>query len=132
MEAVANNVINFCNKKIDTKKLLIVEDDDILVDIIKNFAQNFFDEIYHFESAEKASIFLQNKNHAFDAVLLDFFLPGENGDSIVNNLKKQTNGKLYLMSGDLETAKKSVNQEFFDGVLQKPLSLEVMHDIFSK
>ena len=120
-------------KEINTKKrLLIVEDDDILVDIIKNFAQNFFDEIYHFESAEKASLFLKNHPYNFDSILLDFFLPGENGDSILSELKNRTKGEIYLMSGDIETAKNNIQTSQFDGVLQKPLSLESMHKIFFK
>lgn len=116
----------------EIKRLLVVEDDVILSDILKNFSSIFFDEVYCFESAEKATLFLKNKNIVFDFALVDYFLPGSNGDSIVPELKELCSGRLFLMSGDLDRAYKSSNINDIDGVLQKPLSLERLHELFNK
>lgn len=115
----------------EKKRLLIVEDDEILVEILKNYAKNFFDEIYFFETAEKALTFLESKDIMFDCSLIDFFLPGQNGDAIVKELKDRCSGGLYMMSGDLERAYQSSMIDHLTGVIQKPLSLEKIHKLFN-
>ena len=114
----------------EKEKILIVEDDEVLRMMLENYAKKFYNKIYSFASAEAANFFMKNTNLEFDTVLLDYFLPGKNALSMLENIKTKSEGKMYLMSGQLNDIDLTYKTKNFSDFLQKPLSLKVLNDIF--
>lgn len=111
---------------------IIVEDDPVLLELLTRQAENFSKNVKGFQSAEHAQLFLNNSKTVFDIAILDFFLPKENGSTIVKSLKKNNKeGKIYLMSGDLNNVTKK-ELKGFDDKFKKPLSMKDIYQIFDK
>lgn len=124
---------NTDNSKIQEKNLMIIEDDVIARDLIEHFAKNkdSFDSIKSFDSAEKTLLYINNSTKQYSTILLDNFLPGDEGLSILDSLKeKYPCSKIYLMTGDLnkiDTDKDSL--KLLDNFMEKPLTLKQLDDI---
>lgn len=115
---------------LNQKTILIIEDDQILSQTIKRFAEKYFDRVLIFECAEKASNYLNNSPIKIDLALIDYFLPGQNGADFAKKIsKKNPNGRLFLMSGNLEHIQNNESLNNFEDFLAKPLSLQKIKQI---
>jgi DNA-binding NtrC family response regulator len=109
---------------------LIVEDDPVLLELLTRQAENFSKNVLGFQSAEHAQLYLNNSQTVFDVAIVDYFLPKDNGSTLVKNLKKNNkDGKIYLMTGDLQKITKK-EQKGFNDKFQKPLSMKDIYKIF--
>ena len=112
------------------KTILIIEDDLILNQTIKRFAEKSYETVLSFDCTEKAENYLKNSNIKIDIALIDYFLPGDNGANFAKRLmKKNTDGKFYLMSGDLAHIKNEESLNSFKDFLAKPLSINKIKEI---
>lgn len=114
----------------NTRTLLLIDDDPIILASLKKQAEKYYHKIYCFESAERARLFIRNTEVRFDTALVDYFLPGDSGNEIVGELKKKDGAKVYLMTGDLPNVPLRDVKEF-DACLPKPLRSKRIKELFS-
>lgn len=110
----------------NTRKILIVEDDGFFRELLISYAKLFYSKIYIFSNAEATNFFISNSTSSFDTVLLDYFLPGDNANSIISNIKITPSGTLHLMSGQVS----SIKDKSKFNILEKPFSLKQIIDLF--
>lgn len=121
-----------CLAENSEKNLVIIEDDPIQQEYLKKIGEDFFNKTLCFNSVEHASIYINNVDLKIDIVLIDYFLPGERGTSIVSLMKSlNENAKLYLMTGDLNKIDpEDSHLEDLESYIQKPLSFNQIKKIF--
>lgn len=112
------------------KVLLILEDDKIMTDIIRQYASKFYSKVLTFDSVEKAEFFLQNTSIRIDTALVDYFLPGKDGPEILSKIKKNPHTQLILMSGQSQDISTTTVLKEFDQFLPKPFTVKALHDLF--
>ena len=116
----------------NTKNLVIIEDDPIQSEYLSKLSEDYFNKTLTFNSVEQASLYLNNVDINIDTVIIDYFLPGEKGTSIIGLMKEiNKNAKIYLMTGDvgkidIEDTKLSDLEEY----IQKPVSFNQLKEIF--
>ena len=117
----------------EKRNLVIIEDDVILRESLKEMGKNYFDKILTFSSVEHASLYLNNVDIKIDTILIDYFLPGEKGTKIVDLIKKSNSQcKIYLMSGDLTKIDIEDKQlKDLEEYIQKPLSFQQINKIYN-
>lgn len=117
----------------EKRNLVIIEDDTILRESLKEMGKNYFDKILTFNSVENASLYINNVDLKIDTILIDYFLSGEKGTKIVELIKKiNSQCKIYLMSGDL--TKIDIEDKQFKDLeeyIQKPLSFKQINKIYN-
>lgn len=105
-----------------TKKVLIIEDDNDINNIISEFlTKNDFSckKVY---SGTEALIYL---NDNFDLFILDLMLPGLAGEEVIGELRKVTSAPvLVLSSKDSMDSKLSLLKGGADDYMTKPFNLE--------
>ena len=105
-----------------TKKVLIIEDDNDINNIISEFlTKNGFSckKVY---SGTEALIYL---NDNFDLFILDLMLPGLAGEEVIGELRKVTSAPvLVLSSKDSMDSKLSLLNGGADDYMTKPFNLE--------
>jgi len=72
------------------EKILIIEDDAMLQELLYNKLKNGGFNVYKADSAEKGVLVLEKTK--IDLILLDLLLPGISGEQFLNEIKKN---KLY-------------------------------------
>jgi len=110
------------------KKILVVEDDMMLSDLIKtNFVRNGH-EVYQAEDSAKAIDVLAKE--PIDIMLLDYDLKdGDKSDKVLNWLKtNESKPKIYCISGSIERYQ-LLNEIIPCEYTPKPFSLETLLQI---
>jgi PAS domain S-box-containing protein len=104
--------------------ILVVEDNMLNIDVLKNILVNPSWDVDYVLSGEKALELVDEK--AYDIILMDIQLPGMNGIEVMKKMKREekTNSKIialtaYAMKGDWE---KFIN-EGFDDYISKPVDI---------
>ena len=109
-----------------TKKILIIDDDAQIRELLKMFLENNDHEVMAAPTAEKG-LALARKNE-FDLVLLDIMLPDEDGVTTLNNLQKiSPNVPVIMITGgnDLEVAEECLSAGAVD-YITKPFDFEYL------
>ena len=114
------------------KTLVIIEDDPIQQEYLSKLSEEYFNKTLCFKSVEQAFLYLNNVDVNVDVVLIDYFLPGKKGTSIIGLMKKINNdARLYLMTGDLEKIDPEDSHiSDLESYIQKPLSFNQIKNIF--
>ena len=102
------------------KSLLIVEDDLLILKLLREFLKN-----YTLFLAEEYNVAIKHiKNENIDLCLVDYTLPYKNGISLIKEIKCIRNIPCILTSGwTEEMIKEKENTEKVDVFLQKPASI---------
>lgn len=104
-----------------TAKILIVDDDPKICDLVKDFLQN---HNYHVTTAHdgKQMQKLLNKT-AFDLIVLDIMMPGEDGIKLCRQLRENHSTPIIMLSALGEETDRIVGLEMgADDYLPKPFS----------
>ena len=105
-------------------RLLIVDDEENVRASMQGILQ---DEGFKVDTVPSGEECLEAVDrHSYDAVFLDIWLPGRDGISVLEELKKKCPGSYVIMisgHGSIETAVRSTKLGAF-GFIEKPLSLE--------
>ena len=108
---------------IDSKsRILVIDDDEEIRDILKTILQNDFENIILVEKAEQALELIQNEN--FDLILLDLYMPGMNGFDFLHKYRvMQLNTPLIICTGYAtdENKTKAIRYGAAD-VIEKPFT----------
>ena len=111
------------------KKIIIVEDDDDLLDTLRDMLESEGHTIKGFSDIDGVIPAIQ-KWHP-DVAFVDIRLPGGRGDDLVSAIKSSpnTNGvKIYLMSAS-DVLSKLADDSHADGYLTKPFGFQEVIDL---
>ena len=109
-----------------TKKILIIDDDQQIVDMLKAFLESEDYTVTSALTAEKGLAF--SRKESFNLILLDVMLPDGNGLTVLNNLMKtSSNVPVIMITGgsDIETAEKCLQSGAVD-YITKPFDFEYL------
>ena len=114
------------------KKILLVDDQRNHLQMMKQMLELFSWNAVTVDSAEEAEFILE-WYHDFQAIITDLKMPWVDGVEFCKNTKIKHPGlKIYALSGNLQSYKKNIlNQAGFDGIYQKPVSLEMIEEILN-
>ena len=106
--------------------VLLVDDDEDLMDIVSERLKNRGMNVDTVGNVDKALLWLANKH--YDAIILDFLMPGMDGFETIRTIRKQQPGiRILLVTGQMlaDDGRKAI-QMGADAVLEKPADLEVL------
>jgi CheY-like chemotaxis protein len=117
------------------KKLLIIDDTDELVNVVRELLSNVFTEIISSSTVEDALKKINDQQ--FSCVILDINLEGRNGAEIVKFLKDNPKNlnkdvPIIIMSGIINAQFIEKNQARFAGILTKPFEHNDLHKMVSE
>jgi len=106
--------------------LLLVEDDEDIIKLIKGILKDVKIKIYVSKTGEDAIEIVKTKN--IDIALVDYKLPYKNGILITNEIKQIKNIPIILETGEKMLCENTdMTKEFlFDDVLCKPFDKEIV------
>ncbi|HET8828894.1 MAG TPA: response regulator [Pelobium sp.] len=135
-EGFANKIEHFqenlSNKTGAKPTLLVVEDDKVFSDFLKDYGQNKGFEVIQIYNGELA--FESAVNHLPDAILLDVMLPGIDGWKVLKKLKsdkKTAHIPVHIMSAGDQRDTKAVQSGALS-FIKKPIDLNALDDIFNQ
>ncbi|WP_432711013.1 response regulator, partial [Pedobacter sp.] len=115
----------------ENRTLLIVEDDEVFADVLKNYAiEKGFEPIIALRGDTALEMAIEHLPHA---IILDIMLPGMDGWSVLKNLKANTRTAhipVHLMSAGDQSTNKAYTAGAI-GFLKKPIAKEQLDQAFS-
>lgn len=112
--------------------LLLVEDDEDIIKLIKGMLKGYKIKIYVSRTGEDAIEIIKTKK--IDIALVDYKLPYKNGILITNEIKSIKDIPIILETGERMLCQDiNITKEFqFDDVLCKPFDMEDVFNVLSK
>ena len=107
-------------------KILIIEDEQTIADLIQMSLKSLNAEIDKVTSAEQAEFLIQNKK--YDLAIVDWMLPQEQGPDLIQRLKKDYADLLFLMvtaKADVESIVEGLSRGA-DDYLTKPFDHRIL------
>lgn len=127
-----NEISNIPN--IEGKRLLVVEDNEINMEIIVSLLERTQAEIVQAWNAEDAlKIFEESGEHFFDLILFDIQLPGMNGYEavkIIRNMDRSDATKIPILAMTANAFAQDVEQSIQSGMndhISKPIDIDVLY-----
>lgn len=106
---------------IDQPKILLVDDEDSLREPLADYLQKQQFKVEQANDASKARALL--KRHAFDIILLDIMMPGEDGLSFCRFVREHTEIPVIFISAKTEETERIIGLELgADDYVTKPFS----------
>lgn len=115
--------------------LLLVEDDNDIIKLIKGILKSSKVKIYVSKTGEDAIDIVKTKNIDIDIALIDYKLPYKNGILITNEIREiKPNMPIILETGEKMLCENiDMIKEFqFDDILCKPFDKKVVMDVLNK
>lgn len=107
------------------KKMLIIDDEQAIVQIIRTYFENEHFIVYGAENAEKAYKMLSNDP---DIILLDIMMPDIDGISFCGQVREQVRCPIIFLSAKTEEASKIKGLSAGgDDYITKPFSIKELH-----
>jgi len=107
------------------KKIVIIEDDQALSDITKDYLEKSNYDVVAFSRGEKALEYL--KSNRVDLLILDLMLPGIDGYTICEEVRVNSNVYIIILSAKHEEEDQLLGLELgADDYLQKPISVKFL------
>jgi len=106
--------------------VLLLDDDEDLMEIVSERLKNRGMDVDTVGDIDKALLWMANKH--YDAIILDFLMPGMDGFESIQTIKKQQPDiRILLVTGQMlaDDGLKAI-QMGADVVLEKPADLEVL------
>jgi DNA-binding NtrC family response regulator len=112
-----------CQISVESNKILVVDDDETLVDILSQLLTRFGYEVLSACNRKRGlDLFMENR---FDTVITDYDMPGMDGITLADRIKKTSPATLViLMTGhDRESLTEKIKNSAVDLTLFKPFNL---------
>ena len=106
--------------------VLLVDDDEDLMEIVSERLKNRGMDVDTVGNAEEALLWMTEKH--YDAIVLDFLMPGMDGFETIRIIRKQQPDiRIILVTGQMlaDDGRKAIRMGA-DAVLEKPADLEVL------
>ncbi len=106
--------------------VLLVDDDEDLMEIVSERLKNRGMRVDTVDDAEKALLWIAKKH--YDAIILDFLMPGMDGFETIHTIRKQQPDiRIILVTGQMpaDDGRKAIRMGA-DVVLEKPADLAVL------
>lgn len=107
-------------------RVLLIDDDEDLMEIVSERLKNRGMNVDTVGDVDTALLWMTNEH--YDAIVLDFMMPGMDGFEIIQTIRKQQPGiRIILVTGQMlaDEGRKAI-QMGADVVLEKPADLEVL------
>ena len=114
------------------KKILVVEDDQLLGESLKELLEAFDFETYLASSGKNAMKFFENGNDkGIDVILSDVRMPDGDGMYLLEEISKKdfTKPKFIFLTGYADFSFENVKEKGCCAILTKPLDLEQLLEI---
>lgn len=106
-------------------KILLVEDEKKIRQIIEKYLVKDAFEVYAFETGEEALAIFQEEN--FDLIILDRMLPGLSGDEVIENIRKTSDIPIIMVTAKVEESDIIEGFKYgADDYIVKPFSPQVL------
>ena len=119
--------------KTGTGKILVVDDEEFVLNISKDFLKRLGYDVILADSGNKAVEIYTKNIHQIDLVLLDIIMPGKDGMETFQALKKiDPHVRVLFFSGFSKN--KKVNEVLEEGVvgfIEKPFNMKILSDALS-
>jgi len=110
----------------DKKNILIIDDDQEVIDLLKDYLEvNGFDTTSFTDGLDALNYLKENLP---DLVLTDLLLPGEHGINVVKQIKEKYFLPVIMMSSIYEEKELThvMDDYFVEGFFQKPFELHAL------
>ena len=121
------------NEQVTTKRVLLVDDNKINIDIAKNFLKEYNFTIESCLSG-KECLNLIKSGKEYDLIFVDIMMPEMDGIELFKLLKSEVkfNGKIVALTADaVDGAKEKYANIGFDGYIPKPINKKVLNDVIT-
>ncbi len=106
------------------EKILVIDDEDRYRKLIRAYLEKFNFTVYDVASAADAYGVLRSIDN-IDLVITDLMMPGEDGATLMKNIRLEYKIPVIAISGIYDEAMfEADNIEFTDGFLKKPFELD--------
>ena len=114
-------------------RVLVIDDNDQFCQFIRSLLESHCFEVVAFTSPVKALELFSHDQHAFDLILLDYFMPRLDGAKTCEWLRKlNPNIKVLLCSGaDEVMLRQLVTQYGINGYMRKPFVIQEGLDLIN-
>ena len=109
-------------------RLLLVDDEPVLADLLKRYLERLGYEVDIFESAELALPHYSADPRRYALVMSDLTLPGMNGDEMIEQMRSRNPALKAIVSSGYVHQPKSKQTAF----LQKPFVPKMLADLIEK
>lgn len=118
-------------KNIEKRKILIIDDEEDNIILIKRFLRKYEPEILMASSGKKGLQLIEKEKPDF--VLLDIQLPDLNGVEVVKLISKKIRKNIKILALTAYSRNEIDNDDFdlFDDVIFKPINLALLIDKLS-
>ncbi|MFH1546588.1 MAG: response regulator, partial [Patescibacteria group bacterium] len=108
------------------KKILVVDDEKMVLDVLKNILEKWEYEVETSLGATAALEIFKESPHNFGLVITDWVMPCMNGGELIQKIREIQDGtrlKIIVMSGYPKNEKEFAETKI-DGFLMKPFNFE--------
>lgn len=112
------------------QKVLVVEDEKDLCDLIANILVGYGCEVKTARTANEARMLIAKEQ--FDDLLTDVNLPDMNGLDFVSSLVSRRPARVWVMSGNVEETDPRLAAAKVNGFLAKPFRAQILKKILFK
>lgn len=112
-------------------KILVVDDNNFSAEMLKTFIEEYgADYVRATGGREAMDIFAESEINEFDLIFMDIVMAYGNGDQITEEIRKmdRTDSKTVKIFA-ATTRTNSFDEEFFDGVINKPFQKKEIYEI---
>ena len=86
-------------------KVLIVEDNDDINQLIYNLIKDEYDAVQAFSGTEALRIWNDRDTQPIDIILLDLMLPGKSGEEIISEIRKTSSVPIIVITAKGDTSR---------------------------
>jgi len=125
-------------KAIEKKKILVVDDEPLIRELLKNYLAAKGAYLLEAENGEEALDMYREHKNSIDLIVLDVIMPGMKGDEVLRQIRKDTaKMKVIISSGFMsEQQREKLKDLSVDGFLDKPFkddgALSIIGEVLSK
>ena len=106
-------------------RILVIDDDDIILDVVREFLSQHGYQVKIAHNGEEGIALFDNGYH-FDLVITDIHLPGIDGNAVAKYIRRSDRAGTPIMA--ISGFTDNINKDLFNMHLQKPFDLEAIID----
>ena len=111
----------------DIKSILVVDDNEVLVELFVDMLHSI-DSNIHVDYCYDGKTAVEKANEKPDLIFMDYHMPYMNGIEAINQIKKQYNPIIVLVTGEMDIPEK-INVDYY---LEKPFTLKNIKEILNE